>query len=137
MRINIPNATYFISKSTFNKKPLFINDNIAQVVVSSLKYMSLHKNTIIHTYVIMPTHYHLLISLGEDLNISSFLHMLNSYSAHQISKITKEKIIWDNRTWDEVIRNEEMYYQKLAYILLNPWRKKLVNDPYDSYNILT
>ena len=46
----------------------------------------------------------------------------------------KPKIkIWQGDSWDEVIRNEEMYWQKIAYTLLNPWRAGLVKDPLDKF----
>ena len=48
-------------------------------------------------------------------------------------ELGENRQIWSRNAWDEIIRNEDMYWQKLAYILLNPWRKGLVKDPLDIY----
>ena len=41
--------------------------------------------------------------------------------------------IWQGNCWDTVIRNERMYWQKIAYVLLNPWREGMVSDPMEPY----
>ena len=133
MRLRIPEATYFISKTTSDNKATLTQEKIATIVINAFKYISLNKHAHIHSYVLMPTHYHMIISLNDHEDISRIIHSINSYTAHQISKLIHQKSIWDNITWDEVIRNEEMYYQKLAYILLNPWRKRIVKSPFDPY----
>jgi hypothetical protein len=61
---------------------------------------------------------------------------VNSYIATLINRQLGNAIkvqIWEERPWDEVIRSEEMYWQKVAYTLLNPWRAGLVKDPFDDY----
>jgi hypothetical protein len=49
-----------------------------------------------------------------------------------MGKKVKEKI-FQGGFWDEVIRDEDMYWQKLSYILFNPYRSGLVRDPLDDY----
>ncbi len=133
MRVNIPGATYFITKSTVDKIPIFNDQRCAKIFVDALKFLKAREKIEIHTYVVMPDHYHLLVTLTDSFEISKLLHSLNSYTAHKITKIACKSKIWDDRTWDEVIRTEEMFYQKMAYILLNPWRRGLVKNPFDIY----
>jgi hypothetical protein len=49
-----------------------------------------------------------------------------------MDKIVKVKI-FQRRFWDEVIRNKDMYWQKVSYILFNPYREGLVRNPVDDY----
>ena len=134
IRINIPNATYFVTKSIFKKTAVFGNKQCAQIFINALTNLESkkHKATI-HSYVLMPNHYHLLITLEKADNLSKFLHSLNSCTGHQIAKVIGKSPVWEVNTWDEVIRNDDMFQQKLAYILLNPWRRQLVQSPFAFY----
>jgi REP element-mobilizing transposase RayT len=87
-------------------------------------------------YCVLPDHYHVILNVGLKKTISQILHAVHSYTATRINKGLgrKKKIkIWEGSAWDEVIRNEEMYWQKIAYTLFNPWRSGLVKDPVEIY----
>ena len=64
------------------------------------------------------------------------MHAVNSYTATLINQ-TKDNIskikIWFGDPWDVVIRDDEMYWQMVAYTLLNPWRAGLVQDSLETY----
>jgi putative transposase len=132
----IPNATYFATSVTFQRKKLFAKPQFAQIIVDQWKHYEHTYEFHLDTYCIMPDHYHIVLNAGEKKTISQILHAVNSYTAtlinRQLSHDTKSKI-WEGNPWDEVIRDEEMYWQKIAYTLLNPWREGLVSDPLESY----
>ena len=76
------------------------------------------------------------MNVGSEKTISQILHAVNSYTSTLINQQMecKPKVrIWEGNPWDEVIRDEEMYWQKIAYTLLNPWRAGLVKDPLDNF----
>ena len=81
-------------------------------------------------------HYHVVLNVGEKKTISQILHAVNSYTvtliSQQLGHQTKVKV-WEGRPWDEVIRDENMSWQKIAYTLFNAWREGLVNDPLEPY----
>ena len=61
---------------------------------------------------------------------------MNSITATQINQTlgNERKVnIWQGNPWDKVIRNSEMYWQTIAYTLLNPWRVGLVSHPLERY----
>jgi REP element-mobilizing transposase RayT len=119
-----------------NRRKWFSNPVFAQIVVDQWKYYEgfYHFNLI--TYAVLPDHYHVLVNVGSEKTISQILHAVNSYTATEINQAmgmqTKIKI-WEGNAWDVVIYNDFMYWQKVAYTLLNAWRAGLVKDPFDVY----
>lgn len=81
-----------------------------------------HNNRyIIHTFVIMPNHVHVLFEPIQGNSITDILHTWKSYSAHQINKLLNRKgSVWQRESYDRVIRNEKHYQQVWQYIQNNP-----------------
>jgi len=77
-----------------------------------------------------------VLNVGVKKTISQILHAVHSYTAtlnnKQLGQITKIKV-WEGNAWDEVVRSEEMYWQKIAYTLFNPWRAGIVQDLFELY----
>ncbi len=129
-------ATYFISSVTHERRKWFVNPTLAQIVVDQWKHYAATYEFQLDTYCVMPNHYHVVLNVGKKKTISQILHAVDSYTATLVNRQVRNKIkvkIWQGRPWDEMIRNEEMYWQKVAYTLLNPWREGLVKEPIDAY----
>ena len=132
----ITDGYYFITSVTFQRKPWFDNPLFAQAVVDQWNHYARVYRFRLDAYAILPDHYHAVLQAGRDKTISQILHAVHSFSATQINKLlgnsTKVRI-WQGASRDEVIRNDEMYWQKVAYTLFNPWRANLVDDPMLDY----
>jgi REP element-mobilizing transposase RayT len=132
----IERADYFITCTTHHRKTWFSNPNLAQIVVEQWRHYEQTYELVIHTYAVHPDHYHIVVNVGEKKTISEIIHAVNSYSSTKINEaLGKERKvkIWGGRPWDEVIRNEEMFWQKVAYTLFNPWRAGYVENPLSLY----
>ena len=135
-RIHKEGATYFITATTRNRRDLFCEKKLAEVLVRQFYHYREGYQYDLHAYVVLPDHYHLLITVDEESDISNIIHSINSYSAYRINEIKgsrRKEGIWQRDCWTEVIRNKEMYRQKLAYILANPWKEDLVDHPLEEY----
>lgn len=132
----IVNATYFITSVTYQRQKCFANPQFAQIVVEQWKYYEKGYRFHLDAYSLLPDHYHVVLGTGEEKTISQILHAVNSYTVtlinQQLGRQIKAKI-WQGDPWDEVIRDETMYWQKVAYTLFNPWREGLVEDPLQLY----
>jgi REP element-mobilizing transposase RayT len=133
----ISKATYFITSVTHRRRRWFAKPQFAQIVVEQWKHYEKAYEFYLETYCILPDHYHVVLNVGEKKSISQILHAVNSYTvtciSQQLDSRTKVKIWQDRRPWDEVIRDEDMYWQKIAYTLFNPWREGLVSEPLEPY----
>jgi REP element-mobilizing transposase RayT len=132
----IPNAAYFITSVTYQRRPRFAQSEFAQIVVDQWKHYANAYEFHLHAYSVLPDHYHTVLNVGEKKTISQILHAVNSYIVTLISQRLRRKTkvkVWQGQAWDEVIRDEDMYWQKVAYTLFNPWRAGLVNDPFEPH----
>lgn len=132
----IPDATCFITSVTYQRKRSFADSLFAQIVVDQWQHYEHAYGFHLHTYCVMPDHYHSVLTVGKDKTISQILHAINSYTATLINRQLGHapKIpVWQGHAWDEAIRDEDMYWQKVAYVFLNPWREGLVVDPLEPY----
>ena len=135
-RLNLDNQTYFVTSVTYRRRDLFSDPEIAQVVLNQWQHYQEPYDFDLRVYVIMPDHYHVLIKIEGDKNLSQILYAVHSYSAKRINENIDRKDrqrVWQRDTFDEAIRSKNMYYQKIAYILFNPWRAGLVESPFGDY----
>ena len=129
-------STYFITCVAHQRRKYFANPALARIVVAQWKHYAVEDEFQLDTYCVMPDHYHVVLNVGKKKTISQILHDVNSFTATLINEELRNKTkvkIWQGKPWDEIIRSEEMYWQKVAYVLLNPWREGLVKEPLDSY----
>ena len=119
----IPGATYFITSTTHERHRWFADPDLAQVVVDQWNRYERAYQFRLDAYSVLPDHYHAVLAVGTAKSISQILHAVHSYTATLINRKlghgTKVPI-WQGSAWDEVIRDEDMYWQKVAYTLLNP-----------------
>jgi REP element-mobilizing transposase RayT len=91
-----------------------------------------NKKCILHAAVIMPDHVHLILTPLADENgsfsIPQIMHAI-SESAHRINKALNRKgRVWQDESFDHVLRGDESLASRTAYILENPVRAGLVKD---------
>ncbi|HSN94812.1 MAG TPA: transposase [Anaerolineaceae bacterium] len=79
---------------------------------------------IIHKFVVMPNHIHLLIqhegSQGRQTNISEYIAVLKSLISKEIHKADADVRVWQRSFYDRVMRNEEEMERVSQYIDANP-----------------
>ena len=90
------------------------------IIINTLNYNN--GNTyLLHSYVIMPNHIHLLLEPKGTATIQQITHSIKSFSSHEINKLQKSTgSIWQKEFFDRIIRNEEHYMRVLEYIKNNP-----------------
>jgi putative transposase len=87
----------------------------------------------IHAYVIMPNHFHLLISIPEGNSISTFMRDLKKRIAYEYFENLGivHRPFWQSRFDDLLIYTEEQYRIKFNYIHNNPVKAGLVQNMED------
>jgi len=91
----------------------------------------------IHAVVVMPDHVHLLLTPLRDLdgNLYSLIEILQgikSASAHSLNRsLGRSGPVWQEESFDHVLRSEESLQEKLEYLRQNPVRRGLVARPED------
>jgi len=82
--------------------------------------------------VIMPDHIHILLIPMEGYALSRIMKGVKGVSAHKINLIRKTKgNVWQDESYDRIIRDQEELNEKLNYMLNNPVKKGLTDDPWN------
>ena len=91
----------------------------------------------LHAAVIMPEHVHLLLTPLRDtegwpFEMAAILRLIKGTSARSINKLLGTSgPVWQDESFDHVLRSDQSLQQKLEYIRQNPVRRGLVTRPED------
>jgi REP element-mobilizing transposase RayT len=95
------------------------------------------KHWSLHALTIMPDHVHLLATplacAPEQWHaLPPILKSAKKYSSSQINLLRGERgSLWQEESFDRLVRNAEEYEEKLTYIIENAVRAGLVDDPWE------
>ena len=118
-RGNTGYSVYFITASTFQKSSLFQSDKMAQLFVEVLFHYRDQKNYLLHEFVLMPNHFHLLISPITSLERS--LQLIKGGFSHRARKeLGFCGEIWEKSFYDRRVRDLEEYHSFRQYTHRNP-----------------
>ena len=90
------------------------------------------KRYILHAAIVMPDHVHLLLTAMRDQNgwpyaLPSILKLIKGVSARNVNKLLGSSgPVWQDESFDHLLRPEESFSEKLEYIRQNPVRRGLV-----------
>jgi putative transposase len=123
-RGNTGSSTYFITAATFQKHSLFQSDSMAEMFVQVLlSYRSQHKYSL-HEFVLMPDHFHLLIT--PTLTLERAMQLINGgFSFRAKRELGFGGEIWEKSYHDRRVRDWQEYCAFRQYIQLNPVKKGL------------
>ena len=85
-----------------------------------------------HAVVIMPDHVHLLFSplanaVGEPFTLATIMSGIKGSSAHTVNRaLARKGSVWEEESFDRLLRSDESIRQKSEYICANPVRAALV-----------
>ena len=91
----------------------------------------------LHAAVVMPDHVHLLLTpLQDDQGwphaLPAILKLIKGVSARSVNKLSRGGgPVWQEESFDHVLRSSENFAEKLEYIRQNPVRRGLVQRPED------
>jgi REP element-mobilizing transposase RayT len=80
---------------------------------------------------IMPDHAHLLLTPRSQTGLSRILEGIKGASARLVNQHRNSQgKIWQDESWDRIVRNQDELDEKLEYMLNNSVKKQLVTDPW-------
>ena len=123
-------ATYFITAATFQKHSLFQSDRMADLFMEVLFHYRSQRKYLLHEFVLMPDHFHLLVTPTFTLERALQL-MKGGFSFRAKRELGFGGEIWERSYYDHRVREWEEYCAFRRYIHLNPVRKGLVERAED------
>ena len=119
---------YFITIIADGKKEIFVNHDVVEGVLNTLKEISLINQFAVWVYCFMPDHLHILIEgKSEDSEMRSFITRFKQKSAYEFKRLYQKRL-WQENYHEHVLRKEEDTSNVARYILENPVRKGLFDS---------
>jgi len=118
--------TYFITSATWERRPLFLNPDWAQLFLDVL-HPYRGRAYLLHEYVLMPEHFHIIITpVGSLERAVQFLKGGFSFRAKKDLNSSME--VWQRGFSDHRIRDAEDYLRHVEYVRRNPVGRGLVEN---------
>jgi putative transposase len=129
-RVIVHNIPYFITcRTLLGVGPPPIQD-LASAVLHALSCLLEKWQCRPHAYVVMPDHWHALLTTSPPNDISRVMTSVKTQSALKVGRTVKGiGTIWQPGFHDHVCRNEDDFFNALTYIHWNPVAAELVASP--------
>jgi putative transposase len=122
-----PTGTYFITSRTWQGRALFLKPKAAELFVATMLHYRDNQAYQVHAFVLMPEHFHLLVTPSAQLSLERVVQLVKGGSAHTIRKqLGLTFPVWQRGFSDHRIRDSADYAAHLRYIDDNPVKRGLV-----------
>ncbi|MBI4764351.1 MAG: transposase [Deltaproteobacteria bacterium] len=129
--LQVEEKTYFVTFATYRRWSL--PESVREVIIRHCLYD--HQTKLqVHGVVVMPDHVPMVFTPLKDksgcpFSLSEITNGIKGSSAHSINKLLKRKgHVWQDESFDHILRSEETIIEKVEYICQNPVRQGLVKQ---------
>jgi putative transposase len=127
-RGNTGHSAYFITASTFQKQSLFQSDRFSLPFIDPLLHYRLQRKYLLHEFVVMPNHFHLLIT--PTLTLERAMQLIKGGFSYRVrNELGYAGEIWQPSHYDRRVRDVEDYVNFKYYIRQNPVKRALARAP--------
>ena len=127
-----PGSTYFATTKAWQNTSVFQVDEVAEILIRKLLEYRSKENYLLHEFVLMPDHLHLLLTPTESTSLEKTLQLIKGGSSYEIHRVRGNNAqIWQSGFHESRVRAWSDYKNKLDYIHFNPVVAKLVDRPQD------
>lgn len=116
---------HFITCSCRGRQPILNAPARRDLLLDILDEVRVRYRVIIGGYVVMPEHFHMLMSEPQIGNPSTVMQVLKQRFSRQIS----DDAVWEERFYDFNVWSPKKRVEKLRYIHRNPVKRGLVELP--------
>ena len=113
---------------TADRNPLFVRDDLCELLVSHLKNISSDMKMNLLCYVVMPDHMHVLLESSGKESIVEWVRRLKGRFSREAGKQGVVNPVWQRSFFDHFLREDEQPLKTVQYILENPQRTGLVDQ---------
>jgi REP-associated tyrosine transposase len=123
-------GVYFVTTETWQRRQIFLKADPAKMVLDQLLNCREKGFYKLHAFVLMPEHFHILITPGKTESLEKAVMMIKGGSSYTIKKeLLYSFPIWMKGYHDRWIRDGHEYRMRKQYIELNPVKARLVQRP--------
>lgn len=153
-------GVYFVTSTVVDWIDVFTRDIYRDILLDSFRFCQKNQNLLLHAWVLMPNHFHLICSFINNANPGMVIKNIKSFTAMKIvdaiinnpQESRKEWMLdlfekngqrmksnyrfqfWQHENHPILLDNKEKYGQRLVYLHENPERAGFVKHPIDWKN---
>jgi putative transposase len=121
-------GTYFVTSRTWQSRAFFAKESYCTVLIESLLHYRQEGAFALHACVVMPDHFHILLTASQDKSLERVVQCIKGGSARRLAlEFDLRFPVWQRGFSDHRIRDSADFDIHLQYIWDNPVRKKLVS----------
>ena len=142
---------YFITSTVVHWIPLFLSHRYFNILIDGFTYCRTGKGLLVHAYVLMPNHFHAIVSSEPATALPGIIRDLKRHTSWEIIRCLAEDgslyalrqleqaaieagrgnniQVWQEGYHPEAVFTQKFFRQKLDYLHDNPVRKGYVGAP--------
>ena len=129
LRIEYPGAIYHVTSRGNARQNIFLDDDDKVLFLARLERATERYGFLFHSYCLMDNHYHLLLET-PNANLSLGMQRINGdYTQAFNRRHMRASHLFQGRFKAIVVEKERHLLELCRYIVLNPVRAKMVEDP--------
>ena len=124
-----PGWTYFVTTKSWEGTFWFQVIQSAQIVVNKMLEHRDKANYLLHDFVLMPNHLHLILT-PSSATLEKCMQLIKGGSSFEIHKLRGSRTeIWQSGFHESRVKSWADYQRKRDYVIFNPVPAKLVERP--------
>ena len=124
--------TFFVTAVTWQRRPLFRTEPLAKLFLDTLSRYREQRKFQLHEFVVMPDHFHLLLTPELDFSLEKALQLIKGgFSFRAKRELGSNLEIWQPSFTEHRIQDKHDYAHHVGYIRENPVRARLVETAED------
>ncbi|MCI0377005.1 MAG: transposase [Gemmataceae bacterium] len=106
----------------------FAQEEIAKILTDALLFFQ-GKRYFVSCFTVMPNHCHVVIRPFSQFSLEKILQICKGYVAYKVNRaIGRSGTLWQQESFDRIVRDEEHLYRVLQYIGRNPAKAKIPRE---------
>ena len=125
-----PGIPVHVFQRGHNKAPVFFDDEDYLVYLRILRETAAECGCLVHAYVLMTNHVHLLVTPETSKAISTLFQCIGRHFVPYMNKAYQRRgSLWEGRHKGNIIESEAYFLICMRYIEMNPVRAGMVDHP--------
>ena len=126
-RVSITGQIYLVTCVTMQRKKIFSDLSAGRIVVREMAQSERFGSSETLAFVIMPDHFHWMMTVGSLHALSKIVSGVKSHSARMVNRrLYRHGAVWQRGFHDHALRSDEDILRVARYIVANPLRAGLV-----------
>jgi putative transposase len=124
--------TFFVTAVAWQRRSIFRAEPMAQLFLDTLQRYRIQKKFLLHEFVLMPDHFHLLLTPAPDVSLEKCAQLIKGGFSFRVKKDLGSKLeIWEKGYAEHRVKDATDYERHAEYIRENPVRAGLVERASD------